>query len=126
MLVSCTTTKYMVKSGRLSPMKGFIANVLNIKPVIIVGSDGQTHENGKSVTESGAAKMVMAKIRKLLKTGEVWNYAITHFNNIQTANWYTRELEKLIGKPPLFVSEGSPVLCINAGPGTVSVNILLE
>ncbi|HAL65265.1 MAG TPA: fatty acid-binding protein DegV, partial [Bacteroidales bacterium] len=120
MFVSCTTTKYMVKSGRLSPTKGFVANALNIKPVIIVNHQGQTQEKGKSVSERGAIKKVIASIKHIIGTGEVWNYAITHFNNLKTAQRYSNELEKLTGKPPLFISEASPVLCINAGPGTVS------
>lgn len=126
MFVSCTTTKYMVKSGRLSPTKGFVANALNIKPVIIVNHQGQTQEKGKSVSESGAIKKVIASIKHIIGTGEVWNYAITHFNNLKTAQRYSNELEKLTGKPPLFISEASPVLCINVGPGTVSVNILMQ
>lgn len=126
MFVSCTTTKYLVKSGRLSPTKGFVANALNIKPVIIVNHQGQTQEKGKSVSENGAIKKVIASIKQIIGTGEVWNYAITHFNNLKTAQRYSNELEKLTGKPPLFISEVSPVLCINVGPGTVSVNILMQ
>jgi len=126
MLVTSTTVKYMVRSGRLSPMKGFIANALKIKPVILVNEEGKSHEDGKAFTEAGTVKIVLNKIRKILEKEKVWNYAITHFNNIKTANWYAQEIEKMTGKKPLIFSEISPVLGINTGPGVVSVNLLLE
>ncbi len=126
MFVTSTTVKYMVKSGRLSPMKGFIANALKIKPVVIVNNDGKSQESGKAFTEAGTVKIVLNKIRKILDQEQLWNYAITHFDNISTATWYAQEIEKMTGKKPLIFSEISPTLGINAGPGVVSVNLLLE
>lgn len=126
MLVTSTTVKYMVRSGRLSPMKGFIANALKIKPVVLVNEEGRSQEGGKAFTEAGTVKIVLNKIRRILEKEKVWNYAITHFNNIKTANWYAQEIEKMTGKKPVIFSEISPTLGINAGPGVVSVNLLLE
>jgi hypothetical protein len=126
MLVTSTTVKYMVRSGRLSPMKGFIANALKIKPVVLVNEEGKSQEGGKAFTEAGTVKIVLNKIRRILEKEKVWNYAITHFNNIKTANWYAQEIEKMTGKKPVIFSEISPTLGINAGPGVVSVNLLLE
>ncbi|MGC8865658.1 MAG: DAK2 domain-containing protein [Bacteroidales bacterium] len=126
MFVTSTTVKYMVRSGRVSPMKGFIANALKIKPVVLVNEEGKSQEGGKAFTEAGTVKIVLGKIRRILEKEKVWNYAITHFNNITTANWYAQEIEKMTGKKPIIFSEISPVLGINAGPGVVSVNLLLE
>ena len=126
MYVTSTTVKYMVKSGRLSPTKGFIANLLKIKPVITVNTDGRSEKCGKAFTEGGTAKLVLEKLKKIIDKEKVWNYAITHFNNIGMANWYASEIEKLTGTPPVILTEISPVLGINAGPGVVAVNILME
>lgn len=126
MFVTSTTVKYMVKSGRLSPTKGFIANLLKIKPVVGVNAEGKSEKVGKAFTEAGSAKLVLEKVKKIAEKENIWNYAITHFNNIGTANWYANEIEKLTGKKPIILSEISPVLAINAGPGVVAVNILTE
>ncbi len=126
MFVTSTTVKYMVRSGRLSPMKGFIAKALKIKPVVLINEEGKSQEGGKALTEAGTVKIVLGKIRRILEKEKVWNYAITHFNNITTANWYAQEIEKMTGKKPLIFTEISPTLGINAGPGVVSVNLLLE
>jgi hypothetical protein len=126
MFVTSTTVKYMVKSGRLSPTKGFIANLLKIKPVVGVNAEGKSEEVGKAFTEAGSARLVLEKVKKITDKENIWNYAITHFNNIGTANWYATEIEKLTGKKPIILSEISPVLAINAGPGVVAVNILTE
>lgn len=93
---------------------------------MLVNEEGRSQEGGKAFTEAGTVKIVLNKIRRILEKEKVWNYAITHFNNIKTANWYAQEIEKMTGKKPVIFSEISPTLGINAGPGVVSVNLLLE
>ncbi|MDO9510432.1 MAG: DegV family protein [Bacteroidales bacterium] len=124
--VTPISTKYMVKSGRLSPTKGFIAKLLKIKPVISVDQDGKAAEIGKAFTERGSNLFVMRKVEELLKTKKVWNYAITHFKNQDTADWYASEMKRLTGKDPLFLKTVSPVIQVNVGPGVVTLNIQFE
>ncbi len=126
MFVSSKTIKYMVKSGRVSAAKGFIGKLLNLKPIVIVNDEGTTELIGKPFTEKGSMKIVMDKAKKLIKTGKVWEYAVSHANNIKTANWYAKQLEDLIGKKPVFIQDVTPVLGVNVGPGVVSVAIMMK
>lgn len=126
MFVTAKTMKYIVRSGRVSPIKGFIGNLLKIKPVIIVNDLGVTEAMGKPFTEKGAANMVMRKIRDLVSQGKIWNYVITHFQNEETAKWYIEQIKEITGREPLFVKEASPVLSVNVGPGVVAVSIMME
>jgi fatty acid-binding protein DegV len=34
--VAVSTFRYMIRSGRVSPLKGFIASALNLKPIVAV------------------------------------------------------------------------------------------
>ncbi len=126
MLISSKTIKYMVKSGRVSAMKGFIGKLLNLKPIVVVNDEGKTELIGKPFTEKGSMRIVMDEAKKLIKTGKVWEYAVSHANNIKTANWYAKQLEDLIGKKPVFIREVTPVLGVNVGPGVVSVAIMMK
>ncbi len=126
MLISSKTIKYMVKSGRVSAAKGFIGKLLNLKPIVVVNNEGKTELIGKPFTEKASMKIVMDEAKKLIKTGEVWEYAVSHANNIKTANWYAKQLEDLIGKKPVFIRDVTPVLGVNVGPGVVSVAIMME
>jgi hypothetical protein len=124
--VTVPTLKYIIRSGRVSPMKSFIARMLDLKPVISVGEDGKSYMFGKSFTTSGSMKKVIRNLSKMLKDKKVWEYAIMHANNPDAAEWYSVEMEKLTGRKPLFVDNVSPVLAANTGEGVVGVAVMLE
>ncbi len=49
--VSVRTLKYLVRSGRVSYFKGFIANLLNINPIISIDETGKTVVFDKALTK---------------------------------------------------------------------------
>ncbi|MDP1624008.1 MAG: DegV family protein [Bacteroidales bacterium] len=124
--VSVTTMKYIVRSGRVSPFKGFIANKLDLKPVIAIDQDGKTFLFSKSFSEQGSMKKVIQDIARVTRDKKIWEYAITHANNASTAQWYALEMEKLTGKKPFFIEHASPALAANTGPGIACISLLLE
>jgi DegV family protein with EDD domain len=124
--ISVKTLKYIVKSGRVSPLKSFIANLLDIKPLIAFDKNGSTVLFSKSFTEKSSMKKAIRSIEKLARTKKIWNYAITHSDNLATAEWYSSEMERITGLKPAFVEHVSPVLVAHAGPGVACVAILFE
>jgi DegV family protein with EDD domain len=124
--ISVKTLKYIVKSGRVSPLKSFIANFLDIKPLIAFDTNGKTILFSKSFTEKSSMKKAIRSIEKLARTKKIWNYAITHSGNLPTAEWYAHEMERITGFKPVFVEHASPVLVAHAGPGVACVSILFE
>ncbi len=124
--VSVKTLKYIAKSGRVSPIKGFIGNLLNLKPIITIDNKGVSSLLEKSFTEEGSMKNMMKHAKQTIAKGELWGYAITHANNPTTADWYKDELTKLTGQKPKFMNIASPVLGANVGPGVVAVSFLLK
>ncbi|NJO56733.1 MAG: DegV family EDD domain-containing protein, partial [Rhodospirillales bacterium] len=50
--VSVTSLRYMVKGGRVSPLKGLAAQVLNLKPIVSVDEEGKSILYGKDVLRS--------------------------------------------------------------------------
>lgn len=124
--ISVKTLKYIVKSGRVSPLKSYIANLLDIKPLISFDKNGSTYLFSKSFTENGSMKKAIRSIEKLVRTKKIWNYAITHSDNLPTANWYAVEMERITGMKPAFIEHASPVLVAHAGPGVACVSVLFE
>jgi len=123
---SVTTMKYIVRSGRVSPLKGFVAKLLDLKPVIYLNKEGKSELLGKSFSEKGINKKLIRDIAKMLHNNKVWEYVITHANNPKTVEFYATEMEKLTGKKPLFVDNVSPALVANTGTGVVSVSLMFE
>lgn len=124
--VTTKTIKYMVKSGRLNAMKGFIGKLLRVKPIVTVNNKGIPELFGKPLTEKSSRKMAVRTIEKKIKSRKLWGYSITHANNPSTADWYAREIEKIIGLKPCFIQDGSPVLGVHTGPDVVAVSLMYE
>ncbi|MCK9422303.1 MAG: DegV family EDD domain-containing protein [Bacteroidales bacterium] len=124
--VSVTTLKYIVRSGRVSPLKSFIAKSLDLKPIIGLDPEGKASLLQKSFTEKSSRKKVIRDISGIAAKNPIWGYTITHANNPATAAWYAGEMEKLTGKKPLFIDHVSPALVTNTGPGVACVAFMLE
>jgi uncharacterized protein len=124
--VSVPTLKYIVRSGRVSRFKSYIATRLDLKPVIALDEEGSSYLFSKSFTEMGSMKKAIGSIKKMLKGNKVWEYAVTHANNQPCAEWYAVEMEKLTGKKPVFIDNASPALVANTGPGVVCVSVMME
>jgi DegV family protein with EDD domain len=124
--VSVTTMKYIIRSGRVSPLKSFVARLLDLKPVICINKEGKADLHGKSLTVKGVKRKMMRDIARLTHGKKVWEYVITHANNPQTVEFYAAEMEKLTGKKPMFVDNASPALVANTGPGVVAVSLMFE
>lgn len=124
--VTVPTLKHIIKSGRVSPFKGFIAKVLDLKPVISIDKDGSSALSGKAFSEKAAMKSALRKIEKEVRNRPVWKYTITHCDNLAAVDWYQTEMIRITGKSPVFVDHASPVLVANAGPGVACVSIMFE
>lgn len=125
-LVTSKTMKFMVRSGRVSHTKGLIGKLLGIKPIVEVLNHGKTNVFGKPLTEKSSMKKVMAEMQKFIGDNKVWGYAISHAANETAANWYAEKMEELTGMKPVFITQASPVLVANVGPGVVALSVLLD
>lgn len=125
-LVSASTMKYMVKSGRVSATKGLIGKLLNIKPVVTVNSEGKTESFGKPFTLKQSRNLILKDLAKYIQGKKVWGYAVSHAQNPKVAEFFAKELEELTGKKPEFVVNASPVLVTHVGNGVVAVSVMLD
>lgn len=124
--VSTRSTKYLVKSGRLSQTKGFLGKLLNVKPIITVTDDGRGDVLAKPFTEKACMARILREIQSQMMTRKVWGYAISHIRNPEVADVYARKMEELTGKKAEFINHASPVLGVNGGPGLVVISVMFE
>jgi len=126
LFVSARSTKYMVKSGRLSQTKGILGKLLNVKPVVIVNDEGRTDVIAKPFTEKAGMDHIIKEVERLMQNSKVWGYAISHIRNQESADFFADKMEELTGKPAEFINAASPVLGVNVGPGVVAVSVMFE
>ncbi len=124
--VSVVTMKYLIRSGRVSPLKSYLARVLKIKPIISVSPEGKAELHAKALSEKSGRKKVVRDLARVIRGKEVWGYVITHAGNQEAADWYAAEMEKLTGKKPVYIDHASPALAANVGPGIACVSVMVE
>jgi DegV family protein with EDD domain len=124
--VSVLTLKYIIRSGRVSPFKSFVAKLLDLKPIIWIDREGKASLFSKSFTEKSSMKKLMKNIAHITKGKKVWEYAITHANNAPAAQWYATQMEALTGKKPVYIDHASPAIAANTGPGIACISLMLE
>lgn len=122
--VDVDTLKYMVRGGRVSPMQGLIAKILNLKPIIGLDDTGKARAYGKSFSRQANMKKILALVQSRVKEGNIWNYAIVHAHNPQRAQAYADRLTTITGKAPLYIMELSPVVGVHNGIGAVGIGIM--
>jgi DegV family protein with EDD domain len=124
--VDIRTLKYMVRGGRVSPLKGFMAAALNIKPIVTLDADGKAAILGKSFSRRQNMKKILGLIGQAAEGRRIWNYGLVHAQNPFRALRYADDLEKMLGKKAAFISEVSPVVGAHNGIGVVGVGLMFE
>lgn len=119
--VSLADLKYMVRGGRISPMKGHIARFLNLKPVISVDKEGKGIHCGKVCGRNANLSRIRDLFMRHWVEGKVSRYAVVHAGAEAEAAEFAEKLFELTGKRVEYIMEISPVIGINSGPGSLAV-----
>jgi len=124
LLVDIQTLEYMVRGGRVSPLKGLMAKTLNLKPIISLDDEGKAIAYGKSFSRSQNLKKIVGMIKKMHKERNILNYAIVHAQNLDRAKKYSELLQNEIGRPPLYIMDISPAVGVHNGIGVVGIGMM--
>ncbi len=123
-LVDIKTLKYMIRSGRVSPLKGFLAKMLNLKPIISINSEGKALAYGKSFSRRANMKKIVQEIKDMAEKADIWNYAIVHILNHSRAEAYAERLKEELGIDPAFIVDVSPAVGVHNGIGAVGIGLM--
>ncbi len=124
--VTVKTLRNLVRSGRVSPLKGKIASLLNIKPVISVDEEGKTFQFGKAVSQRRTMKKVMKEVKHIASQRKIRSYSIMHVRNPEGAGWFAKKMEKITGQKPVSVVNVTPAIALHAGMGAVALAVLTD
>jgi uncharacterized protein len=124
--ISVKSIKYLVRGGRVSAVRGLIARILNINPIVSIDENGKAIVFDKTFNQKANMEKVMGYITKIYREKTIWNYIVLHANNNEAAQWYSEKMESLIKKKPASVVNISPILGANAGIGAAAIALLLD
>lgn len=121
-LYTLNELKYLIHGGRISHMKGLIASVLNIKPMIGVEKKKGTYvQLGQTRAFKGAVKGLVDLIAKQHAPGSALRIQVLHADNPEGAAMLREEVDQRFDCAWLPVIPISLVLGAHTGPSLVGV-----
>ena len=119
--------KYLIHGGRISHMKGIIASLINIKPMIGVEKVNGTYEQlGQVRTFKGALKGLVKVMGRKHEPGSELRVQVLHSNNPEGASRLRDQVDKIYKCNWLPTGPMSLVLGAHTGPSMVGVGYGLE
>jgi len=114
--------KYLIHGGRISHMKGLIASILNLKPLIGVEKVGGTYEQlGQARSFKGAIKGLVHQIAERHAPGSALRVQVLHAHNPEGAATLHKLVDQQFECTWLPVGSMSLVLGAHTGPSMVGV-----
>ena len=114
--------KYLIHGGRISHIKGLLASILNIKPIIGVEKVGGTYEQlGQARSFKGAVKGLVDRIANQHAPGSALRVQVLHASNLEGAALLQELVNQRFDCLWLPVGPLSLVLGAHTGPSMVGV-----
>lgn len=114
--------KYLIHGGRISHMKGLLASVLNIKPVIGVEKvQGKYAQYGQARSFEKAIAKIAEHVTTQYAAGTALRTQVMHAFNPDGAQLLHQHMDKLFKCTWLPVGPVAPVLGAHTGPSLVGV-----
>jgi DegV family protein with EDD domain len=112
--------KYLIHGGRISHMKGLIASMLNIKPIIGVEKVGGTYEQlGQARTFRRAVEYLVDTMTKQYAPGTALRVMVTHAANPDGVKMLRERIDSFFECDWLPTIPMAPVLGAHTGPSMV-------
>jgi DegV family protein with EDD domain len=119
-IYTLATLKYLIHGGRISHLKGLLASVLNIKPLITVEKAGGTYvQCGMERTLKRATLALVDVIARQHAPGSALRVQVLHGNNPEGAALLRERLDETFACTWLPTGPIAPVLGAHTGPGLV-------
>ncbi len=122
--VNVNTLDYMVRGGRVSPMKGLFARLLNLKPIVSLDQEGSGTIKDKALSRRGVSKKIKNLAREINDSRGIEKYALVHSQAPDLIGEWQKDIQDILGFQPEYIMEISAITALNAGPGSVALSLL--
>ncbi len=123
-LVSLKNINRMVSSGRLNNKIGKVLKWINFLPIITINNLGEGKIFNFSFSEKKNKKTIINTL--VNNANNIENYSVVHCNCLDDAKEFAKEIETLLGFPPLYISDISYVIQSFSGEGSIAVGYSLK
>ena len=117
-----STLDYLKRGGRIGYVSGTIGELLNIKPIITVNSEGKYITFAKVRGRDLSLKKLFDILKESTQGGH-YNVAVVHGGAEQEARKLWQKAQQLPNINELLFNQISPVMGVHTGPGLVGIII---
>jgi len=121
-LFTLSTLRYLIHGGRISHLKGLVASILNIKPIIGVEKVGGTYvTRGQTRTVDRAIDAIVSMVASVYPANTAMRMQVLHGLCPEGAARMRAGLDRIFQCRWLPIGPIAPVLGAHTGPGLVGV-----
>ena len=126
LFIAVPTLEHLVRGGRVSPLKGVLARILGLLPVLTLSGDGTAQPAAKARGFSAARRKMMALLFESAETGagDGRRFGVAHCDAAELAESIAREIRRRYPESDVMIVECGPALGAHGGPGAVAVAVL--
>ncbi|MHA0856570.1 DAK2 domain-containing protein [Paenibacillus sp. CMAA1364] len=124
--VSVDNLKYMVRSGRVEKIQGSAAKVLNLKPIVSIDDQGKGMIMGATLSLKATMRKMKLLVQEISRTKNIVSYSIVHADAIERATELEKVVTQITGKSPIYTTDISSIVAMNAGIGCVAIALTTE
>ena len=115
--------KYLIHGGRISHIKGLVASIMNIKPIIVVEKVGGKYaQASQEITFKRAIHKMVDLINHSFPEGSSLRVQLLHGNNPEGLEILRTRLDQIFHCIYLPTMAVAPVLGAHTGPGLVGLS----
>lgn len=122
--VSVSDFKYMVRGGRVSPLKGKLAGLFNLKPIVSIDREGNGIAFATAFSKKGNFKKIKSILEKHQNGKGIKRFAVVHGDDKKRAERYKKTFSELLNIEADFLEAISPIVAMNAGRGSTAVALI--
>jgi DegV family protein with EDD domain len=120
------TLKYLVRSGRLSPAKGIIGTLLNLKPVISMNPEGKIAEVAKVMGRRKVELKTLELALRFARSVKDPRFSVAHVLALELAEQYKEQILRHFPGTEVLTVEATPALGVHTGIGSAGIAVLGE
>jgi DegV family protein with EDD domain len=124
--VAVPTLKHLVRGGRVSPLRGWIARMLGLLPILTISREGKAEPAAKARGYAAARRKMMALL--FAEAGERVSasrrFGIAHCDAEDAAEELARVIRERYPESDVMIVECGPALGAHGGPGALAVAVL--
>jgi DegV family protein with EDD domain len=123
-LFTLADLRYLIHGGRISHLKGLMASVLNIKPIIgVAKDDGKYYSWGQSPTFKRALHRMADIVTQKVPAGVPFRVQFIHGNNLEGVAILKERIASLLDCTFDETIPVAPLLGAHTGPSVVGIGI---